>query len=587
MVMFLRIGVFAIALTFVQPAYACTVEGKEAQLSVTVTSGKELTFQLGVNGLPGVLQLGGDKRASDQAAVAINGALSFSGSSRISAVSYWTSREIDVADGIVHVTRGMRPQVRAVATSEDVIASIDLDDGVSIPHLSLPCTALTLDKSDLQSIFASHVQKPSLDWLPRKNKLLFQLHPEPGKGVVVEIKDPEGFGMKQTKTVRDWLHLEWRSDDGAALSGWVRKGDVRHPPDGGRGVGGLGGRRAKAPPNCKVTPHFYRGPAEIKQGTKVYAMPGAAAWATLNSSADVEIEVVRPEDAWVAITNVPGIFGDTVCGDLAHAWIPRDAVTLPANREKVPSESPGKWSEGPPLPEPARSNFTATLLADGSVLLAGGRTDKGEDLSQTLILERRASEWRELAPLSIPRSGHTATLLADGKVLIVGGDNRKKGSPLTTSAEILIPRTEGGEPPEPRRYRVSDTQPCAFEMGKCSSLEERTIPANPLAARSFSTPHEELLLWSDLFLIRERITRPRCSMTDGSWLPVVITGQLKVGGTWVFCPVPNSSTQRAEPGEKRRRWFNTGRQITLQRCFQTGRLWSREDGSTLAWTTRW
>jgi FG-GAP-like repeat/Galactose oxidase, central domain/Kelch motif len=82
----------------------------------------------------------------------------------------------------------------------------------------------------------------------------------------------------------------------------------------------------------------------------------------------------------------------------------------------------------------ARSNYTATLLADGRVLVVGGYSYVDyNNLSSAELYDPATGTWGSTGSLNIPRSGHTATLLANGKVLVAGGD--QDGS----SAELFDP----------------------------------------------------------------------------------------------------------------------------------------------------
>ncbi len=81
---------------------------------------------------------------------------------------------------------------------------------------------------------------------------------------------------------------------------------------------------------------------------------------------------------------------------------------------------------------------TATLLADGRVMLAGG-TDTGaaNTADSVEIYNPRAGTWTFACKLTGPRYAHNATLLADGlRILISGGT--KLNSPLF-STEIYTP----------------------------------------------------------------------------------------------------------------------------------------------------
>ncbi|MCL1633649.1 hypothetical protein M2650_03190 [Luteimonas sp. SX5] len=71
---------------------------------------------------------------------------------------------------------------------------------------------------------------------------------------------------------------------------------------------------------------------------------------------------------------------------------------------------------------------TATLLADGRVLVTGG-WGAGERLASADVYDPATNRFARVGDMTIERNSHTATLLADGRVLIAGG--------LTTDAEIV------------------------------------------------------------------------------------------------------------------------------------------------------
>jgi hypothetical protein len=73
-----------------------------------------------------------------------------------------------------------------------------------------------------------------------------------------------------------------------------------------------------------------------------------------------------------------------------------------------------------------RSNASATLLPDGTVLIAGGRSsDEAADaenyyLNSAELYDYRTGQFTATGSMLARRSGHSATLLADGSVLIAG-----------------------------------------------------------------------------------------------------------------------------------------------------------------------
>ena len=104
------------------------------------------------------------------------------------------------------------------------------------------------------------------------------------------------------------------------------------------------------------------------------------------------------------------------------------STTVPLPSEQIRFE----WAELPPLLQ-ARASPAIVVLADGSILAAGGSTASGPTAS-TEIYDARLGAWKPGPAMNSKRVGHTATLLRNGLVLIAGG-NTETGA--TSSAELL------------------------------------------------------------------------------------------------------------------------------------------------------
>lgn len=76
-----------------------------------------------------------------------------------------------------------------------------------------------------------------------------------------------------------------------------------------------------------------------------------------------------------------------------------------------------------------RALATATLLKDGTVLVAGGE-DSGQALASAEIFDPATSTFHATGSMTTARAAATAQPLPDGRVLIVGGE--AAGAPLTT-----------------------------------------------------------------------------------------------------------------------------------------------------------
>ena len=106
---------------------------------------------------------------------------------------------------------------------------------------------------------------------------------------------------------------------------------------------------------------------------------------------------------------------------------PTQAVTSPALvATQTPTASAvtaiGTWSQAGSMAT-ARAEHTATLLPNGKVLVAGGVADNNEAvaLASAELYDPSTGTWSATGAMTTPRSQHTATLLANGKVLVTGG----------------------------------------------------------------------------------------------------------------------------------------------------------------------
>ena len=119
---------------------------------------------------------------------------------------------------------------------------------------------------------------------------------------------------------------------------------------------------------------------------------------------------------------------------------PTRAATIPGGTAESQVFDPGSghWRRGPAMHD-ARTNHTATLLADGRVLVAGGFDAAYNELSSVEIYDLRTHLWTMAAPLRGARGAHTATLLRDHHVLVAGGLDHKGEAIIPT--ELYAPAT--------------------------------------------------------------------------------------------------------------------------------------------------
>jgi len=88
----------------------------------------------------------------------------------------------------------------------------------------------------------------------------------------------------------------------------------------------------------------------------------------------------------------------------------------------------------------ARTGHTATLLANGQVLIVGGTTaaDGGHTLATAEIWDPATMTFASAGAMADARQGHTATLLPDGRVLVAGGHDDRVA---LASTEVWDPAT--------------------------------------------------------------------------------------------------------------------------------------------------
>ena len=110
----------------------------------------------------------------------------------------------------------------------------------------------------------------------------------------------------------------------------------------------------------------------------------------------------------------------------------------------------GVWSSVDHMAQ-ARWGHSATALLDGTVLVAGG-TGPAFDGNYTVraeIYNPQSNRWRNVDSMTTPRGFHLATLLPDGSVLVAGGltlpHNERN---VTSAAELFQPVTRRWTPTE-------------------------------------------------------------------------------------------------------------------------------------------
>ena len=124
-------------------------------------------------------------------------------------------------------------------------------------------------------------------------------------------------------------------------------------------------------------------------------------------------------------------------------WTPESQVAVvgpPAptpSPTPIPALAPGfTWTGAPTVAKDGSIGETATRLADGRVLLAGGCGTAAQ------VYDPKTGTFSPTGSLAQSRGGTTATLLRDGRVLFAGGGNCGPGQDgIWASAELYDPAT--------------------------------------------------------------------------------------------------------------------------------------------------
>lgn len=188
----------------------------------------------------------------------------------------------------------------------------------------------------------------------------------------------------------------------------------------------------------------------------------------------------------------------------------------------APAPIPGSFTATGNLATP-RAHHSATLLASGRVLVAGGLTYAG-GLVPTASMETfdpAAGAFAPAAAMVTPRYSHTATLLQDGKVLLAGG----MGENVLASAERYDPASNAVSPAgsmaTPRTNHTAALLTVGPDAGKVLIIGGMDAAGAPLASMEVFDPAAGTFTLSPAVLAGGRARHSATVLEDGR---VVIAG---------------------------------------------------------------
>ncbi len=106
----------------------------------------------------------------------------------------------------------------------------------------------------------------------------------------------------------------------------------------------------------------------------------------------------------------------------------------------------------PPVLSPSRAGHAAVTLLDGRILIIGGRIpapldpEGSEATATALIISPVSGRVQQAGSMAVKRTHFTATLLRDGRVLVAGGQSRDPYLIAMDRAEVFDPATNRFEP---------------------------------------------------------------------------------------------------------------------------------------------
>ncbi|WP_437591186.1 kelch repeat-containing protein [Sorangium sp. So ce1000] len=265
-----------------------------------------------------------------------------------------------------------------------------------------------------------------------------------GEGAMVERavayprKGGTSFWAALDDGYEEWLLLDAGvARAGAPVAAWEVEGaTLRQDGDAVEVVDDAGAAR------LRVT-----APAAFARGGRPIAARLTARGATLELWADAGGEPALVDPVWALAATMSAARSSHTATLLQDGTVlvagGTNSAVLPSAERYNPATN--TWSPAGSLSTTRRAH-EAVLLNNGKVLVVGGITSSFSVLASAELYNPATDTWSPAAPLGTKRYGHTATLLQDGRVLVTGGYD---GSAYLTSAELYDPATNTWSPAAP------------------------------------------------------------------------------------------------------------------------------------------
>lgn len=248
----------------------------------------------------------------------------------------WTvPRPAVVAGGMLWLTPQIEIEdVREQVRGDDLVVRVQVDAGVWVDRLHMPCGAIAVGIGEGGDDPPSWPDSGGPRWAPANTHVWIRARLDDEEAEAVLLEAPDGLRSPFVELERNggWVRVLARFESGAMIRGWVRHHHLRRlseepadPRPYERAIRSTptGQCRRGAPDRDE-----YVGPGRITVGAIVHFEPDGDAWGTVSEPAIFTVSWHHGTD-WVRIVHAPGLRGDGRCPEvITHAWIQRSQVSL-------------------------------------------------------------------------------------------------------------------------------------------------------------------------------------------------------------------------------------------------------------------